>query len=65
MAKHLAKALVFLLIPSTLPSAQMSSGHGILYIRFNLPLGKTREVHLLCWKWIFPDIPERKEGSEC
>ena len=62
MAKRLTKALVFLPIPGTLLSAQMSSGHEILYLRFNLPLGKAREGLLLCWKWIFP---EKKEGREC
>lgn len=61
MAKHLAKALVFLLIPNTLLSAQMSSGHGILYKRFDLLLGKTRKFYFY-WEVIFPDIPERKKG---
>ena len=60
----LTKALVLLLIPKKLTSAQMFSDYGIPYIRFKLPLGKTRKDLLVCWKWIFSDIPERKKGME-
>lgn len=60
----MAEAVVFLLIPKKWISGQMFSNYEILYIRFKLPLGKTREDPLVCWKLILPGITENLRGRE-
>lgn len=60
----MAEVVVFLLVPKKWIPGQMFSNYEILYIRFKLPLGKTREDLLVRWKLILPGITENLRGRE-